>query len=75
MWVPEWPWVAPWRHSRVDGRDDGVALDELAGLDVDAVRPQGLGDLLDVGDGGLGGAATPVPVMLPSSAIWPPDSA
>ena len=39
---------------RVDGRDHGVALDELAGLHVDAVRPQRLGDLLHVGDGGLG---------------------
>src|SRR5262245_60280150 len=42
--------------ARVDGRDDGVALDEFAGLDVDTVCPQGFGDLLHVGDGGLGGA-------------------
>ena len=42
--------VAP---ARVDGRDDGVALDELAGLHVDAVRPQRFGDLLHIGDGRL----------------------
>ncbi len=32
----------------------GVALHELAGLDVDAMRPQGFGDLLYVGHRGLG---------------------
>ena len=41
----------------IHGRDDGVALDELAGLHVDAVHPQGFGDLLHVGDGGLGALA------------------
>ena len=42
--------VAP---ARVDGRHDRVALDELAGLHVDAVRPQRFGDLLHVADGCL----------------------
>ena len=42
--------VAP---LRVDRGDDGVALDELAGLDVNPVHPQRLGDLLHVGDGAL----------------------
>ena len=42
--------VAP---PRINGRDDGVALDELAGFHVDAVRPERFGDLLDVGDGRL----------------------
>ncbi len=45
--------------ARVDGGDDGVALDEFAGLDVDAVRPQRFGDLLHVGDGGLRGRRRP----------------
>src|SRR6476646_7689066 len=37
--------------ARVDGGDDGVALYELSGLDVDAVRPQRLCDLLHIADG------------------------
>src|SRR6185437_12706969 len=40
--------VAP---AGIDGGDDRVALDEFAGLDVDAVRPQRFGDLLHIGDG------------------------
>ena len=40
---------------RVDCRDHGVALDELARLHVDAMRPQRFGDLLHIGDGGLRG--------------------
>ena len=43
--------VAP---PRINRRDDGVALDELARFHVDAVCPERLGDLLDVGDGCLG---------------------
>ena len=43
--------VAP---LRVDRGDHRVALHELAGLDVDTVCPQGFGDLLYVGDRGLG---------------------
>ena len=43
--------------ARVHRGDHGVALDELAGLDVDAVHPQRFRDLLHVGDGGLGGRA------------------
>src|SRR6478672_2935910 len=39
----------------VDCGYDGVALDELAGLDVDSVCPQRFGDLLHVGDGSLRG--------------------
>src|ERR1700736_1266266 len=35
----------------VYGGDDGVALDEFAGLDGDPVRPQRLGDLLHIADG------------------------
>ena len=57
MWVPECPWVAPLRHPGSDRRDDGVALDEFAGFDVDAVHPKGFGDLLHVGDGGPGALA------------------
>jgi len=44
--------VAPLGIHR--GRD-GVALDELSGLDVDPVCPQGFGDLLYIGHSGLGG--------------------
>ena len=50
MWVPECPWVAPWRQPGFDRRDDGVALDELSGLDVNPMHPKGFGDLLHVGD-------------------------
>ena len=44
---------------RVHGRDDGVALDELPRLHVDAMHPQGFRDLLHVGDGCPGGLAGP----------------
>ena len=43
--------VAPLRIHR---GDDGVALDELPRLDIDPMHPQGLGDLLHIGDSGLG---------------------
>ena len=57
MWVPGVALGGPVPPLRVDRGDDGVALDELARFDGDAVHEQRLGDLLHVGDGGPCGLA------------------
>ena len=53
MWVPQCLGCAV-TPPRVDGGHDGVPLDELAGLDGDAMGPQCFGDLLYIGHCRLG---------------------
>ena len=75
MWVPEWPWVAPWRHfgstaamtvSPSTNSPDSTLT--RCAHSVLAIFCTSVTAALAVSD-------APVPVMAPSSAICPPDSA
>ena len=75
MWVPEWPWVAPWRQRG----STAATMVSPSTNSPDSTTTRCAHNVLAIFCTSVTAALAvpeePVPVMVPSSAIWPPDSA
>ena len=75
MWVPEWPWVAPWRHCGSTAATTVSPSTNSPDSTLTRCAHSVLAIFCTSVTAAFAVADAAVPVMVPSSAIWPPDSA
>ena len=75
MWVPEWPWVAPCRHFGSTAATTVSPSTNSPDSTVTRCTNSVLAIFCTSVTAALAVSLDPVPLMVPMSAIWPPDSA
>ena len=75
MWVPEWPWVAPLRQSGSTAATTVSPSTNSPDSTLTRCTHRVLAIFCTSVTAALALSPAPVPLMVPASAIWPPDSA